>query len=184
MSGKTNESTFLRFSNKAFPAIFLIFSGLWMAAMFFLLFYALWFPNDDIRHVVLALEGRETLSRDVEPLVEQLTSSIGRLKRAIPVGAYLGASAEYEMGESHTTKTIEVYYLAWFEKRSKPMIFAVARTELDGSGLRFHTDEGTFFGVTRSYLLPAVVLALSVWWFRRTRSLKARLSVNNPQLVE
>ena len=144
--------------------VLLVLSSLWMAATILLLFYSLFFPNADIKHVVRALEGRETLSKDVEPLVEQVTSSLGQLKRAIPIGAYWGGSAEYKGGESHTTKTIEVYYCAWFEKRSKPTIFVVQRSERDGSWLRFHTYEGAFFGALRMYLLPATFVAFSVYW--------------------
>jgi hypothetical protein len=161
---------FIRLSNRAFPIVLLVLSSLWMAATILLLFYSLFFPNADIKHVVRALEGRETLSKDAELLVEQVTSSLGQLKRAIPIGAYWGGSAEYEIGESHTTKTIEVYYFAWFEKRSKPTIFVVQRTELDGSSLRFHTYEGTLFGALRVYLLPAIFVAFSVYWLRKRDS--------------
>lgn len=127
------------------------------------------FPNADIRHIVEALKGRETLQGDAARLVEQV-SPVGRLKHAIPVGAYWGGSAEFKIGESHTTKLIEIYYLAWFEKRSEPTILIMRRIEEDHSSLSFYIREGTLFGASRMYLIPAFLLALSIYWFKRKRS--------------
>jgi hypothetical protein len=94
----------------------------------------------------------------------------GQLEHAIQMAAYWGASAEYKHGESHTTKTKEVSYLAWFEKRSKPTIFVVTRTETDGSEVAFYINEGSPLGILRVYLLPTAVLAFSLYWFVKKRS--------------
>ena len=160
---------FLRVKGRVVPLALLVISCLWMAAAVSSLFYSLLFPNADIRHIVRALEGRETLRSDLAPLAEA-TNSVGRLKRAIQVAAYVGASVDYKYGESHTTKTTQLSYLAWFEKRSKPTILVVSRTETDGSQLHFDISEDNPFDTVRFYFVPAAVLAVSIYWFRRKRS--------------
>lgn len=160
---------FIRLKGRAVPLVLLVVSSLWAAALVFPLVYSLLLPNADIRHIIRAFEGRETLRKELAPLAT-VTNSVGRLKHAIQIGAYWGASAEYKHGESHTTKTTELSYLAWFEKRPKPMIFIVTRTEVDGATVRFNTDEGSLLGMLRVYLVPVAILALSLYWFLRTRS--------------
>ena len=160
---------FLKLGSRAFPVLLIVFSGLWMAATIFPLVYSLLFPTPDIQHIVGALKGRETLREELAPLVRGTIDTSGHLRRAIQVGAYWHASAEYKFKESHTTKELELSYLAWFEKRSKPTILIITRTELDSSLVRFDIDEGRPIGTVRAYLLPLVVLAFSVYWFHRSR---------------
>ena len=160
---------------QAAPILFLVLSALWMGWTVFPFFYSLLFPNADSQHIVRALEGKETLSGDVARLVQQITGSVGRLNRAIQIAAYFGGSAEYKNGESHTTKTTEVSYLAWFEKQSKPTILVITRTEVDGSWVRYRTYESTLFDALRVYLLPAAALAFSGYWFRRKRVFEATM---------
>jgi hypothetical protein len=174
---------FLRLSSRAAPILLLVLSTLWMAWTVFPLFYSLLFPNADIQHIVRALEDREALRGDLAPLTEQVTSSVGRLKRAVQIAAYWGTSAEYKVGQSHTAKTTELSYLAWFEKRSKPTILVVTRTEVDGSRIRFDINEGGPFGMLRFYLVPAVVLGLSIWWSVRKRSQRPRVEADHRPAV-
>lgn len=161
---------FLKLSSRVAPAVLLVLSSIWMAAAIFLLLYSLLFPNADIMHFVEALKGRETPRADMGRLVYQTGSVVGLLRHAMPVGAYWGGSAEFKIGETHTTKTIEIYYLAWFDKRSHPTILTVTRTEEDRSSVSLYIHEGTLFGAVRLYLIPASLLALSIYWFKRKRS--------------
>jgi hypothetical protein len=160
---------FLKLSGRAVPLVLLSVFSLWMAAFILPLFYSLLFPNADMQHIVRAFEGKETLRADLAPLAKA-TDSVGQLKRAIQVGAYWGASAEYKHGESHTTKTKQVSYLAWFEKRSsRPTVLILTRAETDGSDVRFYVNEGNPLGTLRVYLVPAVVFACSLYWFAKRR---------------
>lgn len=159
---------FIRLKGRAVPLVLLVISSLWVVAFVLPLLISFLFPNADIQHIVRAFEGKETLGEELAPLAK-VTNSVGRLKHAIQVAAYWGTSVEYKHGESHTTKTTELSYLAWFEKRPKPMIFIVTRTQIDGSTVRFDTDEGSLLGTVRVYLVPASVFALSLYWFVRTR---------------
>lgn len=164
---------FIRLKGRAVPLALLVIASLWMALVIYPLFYSSLFPNPDIQHIVRAFEGKETLRADLAALADATISS-GPLKRAIPVAAYLGASAEYKHGESHRTKTAELCYLAWFEKRAKPTILVITRTETDGSRVHFEVSEDTPLDILRSYLLPAVVLAISIYWFLRKRRVQPR----------
>jgi hypothetical protein len=163
---------FIKLTGRAVPIVLLVLSSLWMAATVFPLFYSLLFPNADIRHIVRALEGRETLSGDMAPLVQQVTGSAGPLKRAVQVAAYF--SEEYRVRAPRRTKTTEISYLAWFEKRPKPTILVVTRTEVEGSWVRVQTDEASLFGALRVYLLPASFIALSVYWLRKKVSFESK----------
>lgn len=168
---------FLKLSNRAAPAALLILSSLWMALIIIPFFYSLLFPNADIKHVVLALEGREILSGDLGRLVKQITGSVGHLRRAIQVTA--SSSVKYKLVEPRTTKTTQVSYVAWFEKKSKPLLFVVTRTEVDGSSVAIRTDEGNF-GDLRLYVLPTLFMAFSLyWWLGQKRSFKATISATD-----
>jgi hypothetical protein len=153
------------------PIVLLIVSSLWTVAITGPLFYSLLFPTKDSQHIVRALEGRETLNADLSPLL-QATSSAGQLKRAIQVGAYFHASADYNAKESHTEKTIQLSYLAWFEKRSKPTILVITRTLTDGSRLRFDISEDEPSGLFRAYLIPLLALTASAFWLWRSLSFR------------
>ena len=160
----------LRLSGRAAPIVLIVVSSVWTAGTILPFVYSLLSPNRDIGHVVEALEGRETLHAELTSFIDQVINSKGRLRRAIQVAAFFGVSAEYRGGQSHVTKTTEVSYLAWFEKRSRPIIFVVIRTEVDESWLRFQTDESSIFSLLRIYVLPGSFLALSVYWFLSKRS--------------
>lgn len=158
---------FKRLSSRASSIVLLVLSSLCTAWAFSPFVYSLVFPSQDIQHIVGALEGRETIREELAPLVQQNIDACGHLTRAIQVHTYWHASAEQTFKESHATKEIEVSYLAWFEKRSKPTILIITRTEFDSSLLRFDINEGRPIGVVRAYLLPVLALAFSVYWFRR-----------------
>jgi hypothetical protein len=160
---------FLKLNERAAPAICLALSGLWMLATILPLCYSLLFPNEDIRHVVRAFEGRERLEGGLASLAS-VTDAVGQLKRAISVAAYW--AAEYKGGASHATKTRKAFYLAWFEKRSRPTLLIITRTETDGSDVRLDVTEGSPLALLRDYLVPALALAFSAFWFVKKRSSK------------
>lgn len=157
-------------SNRVLPLVFLIISLLWLTAVVSPLIYSLLFPTKDIQQIVRALEGRESVREELTPLIQHVSNAAGRMDHAIPVGAYWHTSMEYNAKQSHRTKETELSYLAWFQKRSKPIILVITRSETDGSQLSFDIDEGSLFGIVRAYLLPALVLTFSVIWFRKRRT--------------
>lgn len=70
---------FIKLKGRAVPALLLVISSLWTAAIFGSLLYSLLFPNKDIRHLVWALEGRRNVPEDWSPLSQQITDSAGLL---------------------------------------------------------------------------------------------------------
>jgi hypothetical protein len=152
------------------PWMLFVLAIIWAAAINGPVLYSWFFPNRDIQQIIGALEGRETLGADLAPLSKEVTSSAGLIRRAILVGAYWHVSADYNIKESRTTRTTQLSYLAWFQKRSESTILIVTRTEADGSQLRYNIDEGDTFSTLRDHLLPLLALAFSVFWLLWTRS--------------
>jgi len=130
---------------------------------------SLFFPNRDIQHVVGSLRGQETLGGDLNRLSQEVTSSTGRLNRAIPVGAYWHATRDFSAARSHIVKKNQLMYLAWFEKRSRPTILVVTRTETDGSHLLFNISEEERSTIFWAYFWPVLAVALSLGWLLWTR---------------
>lgn len=157
-------------SPRAVPLVLMILSALWTAAIFFPLVYSVLSPTKDIQQIVGALEGHESLPAEFATLTQGAIDSVGKLKRAIQVGAYWHASADYNPKASHTTKTTQISYLAWFEKRSKPTILIVTRTEIDRSRVQFNLGEGKPLGIFEAYLPPLLLLGASIYWLQRKRS--------------
>ena len=161
---------FVKVSRRALPTLTLVLSSVWATAVFSPLFYSLLFPTQDIQNIVRALEGRETLPETWKPLIQVTVNRSGQLRRAIQVSASYSASSEYTFGESHTTRQTALSYLAWFEKRPKPTILVIERTEIDGSQLRFNLNEGRPVVTFLIYFFTVVAFACSAYWFRSSRS--------------
>ena len=149
--------------------VLFVFSIVWAAAINGPVLYSLLRPRQDIQQIIRALEGRETLSGDLAPLSREVTDSAGLMRRAMLVGAYWHVSGNYNIKESHTTRTSQLSYLAWFEKRKESTILIVTRTEMDGSRLRYDIGEGDPFTTLRAHLLPVLVFAFSTFWLLWTR---------------
>jgi hypothetical protein len=173
---------FWRLRDGAVPIFFLVLFGLWTAAVYFPLFYSLSFPNHDIQHLVGALEGRESARKELSSFVQNTIDSSGRLNHAIRMAAYYGASAEYKFRQSHTSKETEYAYLAWFEKRPKPVIFVVRLSEIDGSLLRFNMREGEPLGLARVLILPPLAFSFCLYWFRRKHASSGKKLLTNAQI--
>lgn len=159
----------MKISNRALPIVLLVVAIAWTVAISSPLVYYLFVPNPDIRALVGALEGRQHPPLGLDSLVQQVNSQLGLLKRAIPVGAYYGASAEFNIKKSHTTKTVVVSYWGWFQKRSKPGLFVISRAETDNSRIKFDITGGDPASILRAYGLPLVLLALSLAWLWKRR---------------
>jgi hypothetical protein len=162
---------FIKLRSRAFPALALALSSTWAAVVICPLFYSMLFPTQDIEKIIRALEGQETLPEALKALTQVTRNRSGQLKRAIPVSASYGTSFEYEPGQLHTTKQTGLSYLAWFEKRQKPTILVIQRTEIDGSQIRFDLNEGRPIVTFLFYFLTVVPLLGSAYWFRNCRSL-------------
>jgi hypothetical protein len=135
---------FAKLRSQAFAWVLFAISIVWAAAIDGPVIYSFLFPGHDIQQIIRAFEGRETLHADLAPISQAVTVSAGLMRRAVPVGAYWHVSADYNIKESHTTRTTQLAHSAWFEKRSEPTILILTRTEVDGSQLRYNVGEGSF----------------------------------------
>lgn len=171
-----------RLRDRAVPILFLVLSSLWTAGIYCPLFYSLAFPSHEIQRLVEALKGHEPARQELSSLVQNVVDSSGRLRRAIRVSAYYGATAEYKANQSHTSTKTESAYIAWFEKRPKPTILIVSVSEIDSSGLQFNIQEGDAMALARTLLFPLFALAFSVYWFcrRRISGFKKPIAQENP----
>ena len=110
-------------------------SVLWICALVVPLFYYIVAGSPDLKSVVNALEGRETPSEQLAPLVEKVLDQGGKLKRAVPVGYYTGVTATARLSGTQTTKMKRVSYIAWFEKLPHPILILISvRDERAGKG--------------------------------------------------
>lgn len=163
---------FLTIRQRAVPAFCVALSSLWMAAVYFPLVYSTMFPNREIQHLIGALQGRELPRQELLSFVQNTLDTSGHLTHAVRVAAYYGASAEYKHQQSRTSKDTEYAYLAWFEKRAAATIFVVRLSEVDGTELRFNMRESEPLALARIMVLPPLAFSLSLYWFRRKRSIQ------------
>lgn len=159
---------FVRARQGAVPKFLMVASAIWLSVALLPFAYCLAFPNSDVDHILMALRGRETIEGDLGALVGRMIASMGRVRRALPVGAYL--QMEYQGNAEHVTKTRKVSYLVWFEKQSKPTLLVIARSDLGESHYRFDIGAGGgLFAIVRSYALPIIALTGSIFWFLKDR---------------
>jgi len=128
------------------------------------------------------LKGVSPPARNCPHLCRTPSIHPGRLNHAIRMAAYYGASAEYKFRQSHTSKETEYAYLAWFEKRPKPVIFVVRLSEIDGSLLRFNMREGEPLGLARVLILPPLAFSFCLYWFRRKHASSGKKLLTNAQI--
>ena len=149
--------------------VLLVVSLIWAAAILGPLFYSCLFPNPDIRRTLMVLKGREELmTDDLIPLVQQVTDSVGKLQRAIQVGSSWQMSEDLNVKASHITRVTRASYIAWFDKRSGPILLIVTRTETDGT-VALRAGEGDISGTLVAIFFPVLLFAASALWLIRSR---------------
>jgi hypothetical protein len=160
---------FLRLKSRAVPIALLMISSLWMAALLIPLLYSFIFPHPYLREAMRAFEGRPVSHPELAKLGRDIAESFGTLQHAIRLAAYYHGSVEYKSGETHKTTDVEYTYLVRFEKRQHYALMTIGVTEIDDSAPKLNTWLGTMSGLIRVYLSPVLLLAFSVYWFRRSR---------------
>jgi hypothetical protein len=138
-------------------------SSLWMCATFLPLLYSVLFPNDDLRGVVHALEGRTAAAPEAAAVVQETTEAVGALTKAVPVAYYSGVTATVRVSGSQTSKQKQASYAAWFQKRSKPFLLLITVYEGEQGQKTYAISEGEPMLMVRGYSL--VVLAFGVTLF-------------------
>lgn len=152
---------------KVVPLALLVLSSAWVALVFGPLIFFLLSPTRDIQQVVGGLEGRIGVPEGLGSLQRTVFGSVGCLRRAIPVSAYYGGSIEYEHDDLRKSRTTQVSYLAWFERRPNPTILIITRTEVEGSPVRFDVNEARPLTLLRLRSTSIAALAFSLYFYRR-----------------
>ena len=159
----------LRLSLRVFIIGLLVFSSLWLADVFLPVLYSMLFPPRDIHRIVQALEQRGTAPAGMATTIAgQILAQAGPMRKAWQIGYHTSVSATFQFHNSHTERTTQVAYVAWFAKLPKPTVLLIERSEVDGALQGYRINEGEPMDFVRGYGLPLAVFAFSlVVFFRR-----------------
>jgi len=174
-AGPVGERTALAFKSgrPTYAIIFLALSTLFLCTTFLPFFYSILFPNDDLQRVVSALENRASPPLDADSVVQEAKGAAGLLTKAIPVAYYSGMSARFHLDGSHSPERIkqsQVTYIAWFQKRPKPMVMAITLYENEGGQKAYGISEGNAVILVRGYGVPILLFGFSLFLTRRRKS--------------
>ena len=156
-----------------YAIVMLVLSSLFMCATFFPLLYSIVVPNEDLEGVVSALEERGAPSLESETVVQQAIDAAGPLRRAIKVGYYSGATKSIHLDGSHTPETInpsQATYIAWFQKRPKPILVAITRYANDEGQKAYGISEVDSVSIVRAYAVPVLLFGVSLFLARNRKS--------------
>jgi hypothetical protein len=159
-----------------YAIILLALSILFLCTTFLPFFYSIWFPNDDLQRVVSALQDRGSPPLDADSVIREAKDAAGVLTKAIPVGYYSGMSARFHLNGSHAPERIkesQVTYIAWFQKRPKPMVMAITLYENDGGQKAYGISEGNPAILVRGYGAPILLFGVSLFLARKRKSSSA-----------
>lgn len=151
----------------AYAIVLFGLSCLWMGAVFLPLLYSILSPNKDLRELLYALEERGPAAPEAEATVGQVTGVAGRLTRAVPIAYYAGATATVHAGKSKTSTRKQASYVAWFQKRSKPLVLMVTLVEDDEGKKSYSIQEGEPMFFVRGYTLPVLAFGVTAFLVRR-----------------
>jgi hypothetical protein len=173
-AGSVGERTVLVFKlNRPIYAIILLaLSILFLCTTFLPFLYSILFPNDDLQRVVAALEDRGSPPLDADSVVQEAKDAAGLLTKAIPVAYYSGMSARFHLNGSQAPERIkqsQVTYMAWFQKRPKPMVMAITLYENDGGQKAYGISEGNPVSLVRGYGVPILLFAVALFLARKRK---------------
>jgi hypothetical protein len=177
-AGPVGERTALVFKSgrPTYAIILLALSILFLCTTFLPFLYSILFPNEDLQRVVSALEDRGPAPLDADAVVQEAKDVAGLLTKAIPVGYYSGMSARFHLNGSHAPEKIkasQVTYIAWFQKRPKPMVMAITLYENDGGQKAYGISEGNPVILVRGYGVPILLFGVTLSLARKRRPSRA-----------
>jgi hypothetical protein len=82
-------------------------------------------------------------------------------------------SARFHLNGSHAPERIkesQVTYIAWFQKRPKPMVMAITLYENDGGQKAYGISEGNPVILVRGYGAPILLFGVALVLARRRKS--------------
>jgi hypothetical protein len=158
--------------------VLFVLSGLWMCVVFLALLHYIVFPSEDLQGIVHALQQQGPAPVAAESMVQETIAAVGPLIRALPVAFYSGGTATIRSGRSKTSSKKQASYVAWFQKRSKPLLLLVTCIEDDEGRKSFRIEEGEPIFLIRGYTLPVLAFGTMLFLVLRTRSSSSVTAVN------
>jgi len=153
--------------------ILLALSVFFLCATFLPFLYSVLFPNDDLQRVVFALEDQGSPPLDADSVVQEAKVAAGLLTRAIPAGYGWGTSTQFDLKGSRAPQRVKTYqstYIAWFQKRPKPMVMAITLYENDNGQKAYGISEGNPVTLLRGYGVPILLFGVSLFLVRKRKS--------------
>jgi hypothetical protein len=138
-----------------------------MCGVFLPFLYSVMFPNKDLQGVVYALEERGTAPQEAIAVVQETIATAGPLTRAMPVAYYSGMTTTVRVSGSQTSKVKQASYVAWFQRRLKPLLLLIAVHEGEQGQKVYEINEGEPMFMVRGYTLPVLVFGVSLFLVRR-----------------
>jgi hypothetical protein len=160
-------------SRRTYAIIVLALSSFFLCATFLPLLYSFAVPNKDLQGVISALEERGTPPPESEKVVQQVLAAAGPLRKATQIGYWWGGTTTYHLKGSQPTEKIkasQATYIAWFQKRPKPMFVAITRYERDGGEKAYRIEEADPVVLVRGYSLPVLLFGGSLFLARKRKT--------------
>lgn len=155
-----------------YSIILVVVSALYLCATFLPLCYSALFPNEDIQSVIAALKPGGYAPLDGESAIQAAKAAVGSLTREIQVGYYTGMTAKLHYAGSQPnqrTRVSQATYLAWFQKRSKPMLVQITLYANERGQKAFRITEVEPMLLVRGYGVPILLFGLSLFLLRRKK---------------
>src|ERR1035437_320971 len=163
----------LKSSRPTYAIILLVLSVVFLFATFLPFLYSILSPNDDLQRVVSALEERGSSPLDADAVVQEAKGTAGPLTKAIQVAYYSGMTTQFHLSGSpkpQHIKELQATYIAWFQKRPKPMLVAITLYEGDEGQKAYGISEVNPVGLVRGYTIPIVLFGIALYLARKRRS--------------
>ena len=155
-----------------YAIIFVAVSTLYLCATFVPLCYSALFPNQDIQSVIAALKPGGYAPLDGESAIQEAKAAVGSLTREIQVGYYTGMTAKIHYAgaqPNERTRVSQATYVAWFQKRSRPMLVQITLYANERGQKAFRITEAEPVLLVRGYGVPILLFGLSLFVLRRTK---------------
>jgi hypothetical protein len=144
-----------------------VLSSLWLLIGVVTILYSIVSPPRDLQEIGRALQDHGTAPPQATAIVQQTIDSAGILRRAVRVGYHVETSATLNVKGSHSSRTTQVAYVAWFQNISKPILLLIERSETDGVFQSYRIAEGAPLSLVSAYAYPLIAFGLSLYLVRR-----------------
>ena len=166
------ETTSLRSGRPIYAIVLLALSILFLCATFLPFLYSLLSPNPDVEQFVGALREGGTAPLEADTVVEQTRAALGSLNRTIQIAYYTETRMGFHLSGSQSAERIHVSqatYIAWFQKRPKPMLIAVTVYTNDAGQKAFGISDAAPLAVVRGYGVPILLFGVCLFLVRKRK---------------